>query len=97
MFSYSLPIYGLLFLHQLMPTQHAQYWPRSQALGMRLAQYMLLFLVLKVTRCYSIYSSHPFSYTTHFISKYYYHSVGLGLRLEQSGWTMSTAMVQNQG
>ena len=25
MFSYSLPIYGLLFLHQPMSTQHAQY------------------------------------------------------------------------
>ena len=64
-----------------------------QALGMRLVQYMLLFLVLKV-----LPSLHAVTLPIllYFITKYYYHSVGLGLRLEQSGWTMSTALVQNQ-
>ena len=30
------------------------------------------------------------------VSKYFCRSIDLGLRLEQSGWTMSTALVQNQ-
>ena len=40
------------------------------------------------------------SYTNHFIgvrSVVNTHSIGLGLQLEESGWTMSTASVQNQG
>ena len=69
-------------------------------------QYVLLVLVLAVSLNFT--ELHPLTlathslavnYTTHFIigvSKYYYHSVGLGLRLGQSGWTMSTALVRNQ-
>ena len=38
-------------------------------------------------------------YYNHFIGVRFVvntRSVGLGLRLDQSGWTMSTALVQNQ-